>query len=116
MGERGAIIVQEGDQQCVFYTHWKGYEIERLAAEGLRRAIADGRDHTDPDYLRRILFDALAGEHEPRHATTGFGIGHREPGDLNYPPVTIVIGTDGLTVDGWAVKGWLAAQNEAVRR
>lgn len=107
MGERGAIVVIEGDSQCVLYTHWKGYMVEALAAEGLRRSLADGRSYNDPDYLRRVLFDALAGEGEPRNATTGYGIGHRIPGDLNYPPLVIEVRSNELLVDGWHVSVWL---------
>ena len=81
MGERGAVIVREDEQQIVFYTHWNGYRLDSLVANGLRLAVGGGRDHRDPDYMRRILFDAICEEREPRNGTTGFGIGHKVPGD-----------------------------------
>lgn len=111
MGDRGAIVVTEGEHICVLYTHSRGYMIERLAIKGLRRAIKAGRDHTDPDYLRRILFDSLA-EGQERTGTIGYGIGHHIPDDLQHPELLIEVMEDRLLVDGQPVYEWLEARSE----
>jgi hypothetical protein len=113
MGCRGAIVIQEAQFQCVFTAHLWGFDVERRAAKGLRRALESGRDHTDPDYLRRILFDALT---DYDTSALGFGIGHVVPLDLEYPPVVVEVYHSGLVVNDQPVEMWLKAHEEATRR
>lgn len=82
MGERASIKVTHSEGGHIWlYTHWRGYEIVDIAAEGLERAKAYGR-LTDAPYATRIIFDVMT---ELNGETTGYGIhiGGETP-DSNY--------------------------------
>ncbi len=72
MGERATIrVIQSCDDTPIhFYTHWKGYRIAEILADGLNKANAAGR-LDDEAYATRIVFDALTGL---EGSSTGFGI------------------------------------------
>lgn len=88
MGARGHIgIVQTTSETPIyFYTHWQGYDIARLLAEGLYKALDNGRLE-DETYATRIIFDTLTG---CTGEATGYGIMIGEPaGDNEYPIPTV---------------------------
>lgn len=60
MGERATIRVKHPNNPTPihFYTHWRGYEIESILAQGVQRAINFGR-LSDFSYATRIIFDTL---------------------------------------------------------
>ena len=89
MGDRAHIKVQQGYGDVYLYTHWGGYKIKEDIATGLRR----GRDRwNDPEYLARILFDAMKGDDVT--GDTGFGISAAEPDGspwaVNVPDMTVM--------------------------
>jgi len=53
VGERGNIIVQDGEDRVYLYTHWGGAEIGQV----LQRALAKRWRWDDAQYLARIIFD-----------------------------------------------------------
>lgn len=80
MGDRANIVLRDkvwgsepAEHRDVFlYTHWDGYKIEQIAADGLRAAIAAGRAN-DAAYGGRIVTDVFLKAHaaEP---TLGAGV------------------------------------------
>jgi len=83
MGDRATIRIVQGDQTLHFYTHWDGYRIQQILAEGILKAHAEGR-LTDEAYAARIIFDTLTG---CDGGSTGYGIiagDENIPGDLQY--------------------------------
>jgi len=92
MGDRTNIVVTDGpDHRVYLYGHWSGGKYILNGAAALKKAIADRRE-TDPQYLARIVFDEMVGNH--RGGTTGFGITARIH-DNEYP--VLVLG-DNATV------------------
>ena len=88
MGSRGHIgIVHHNSQTPIyFYTHWCGHEIRQTLADGLTRAIEEGR-LTDETYATRIIFDTLTGL---TGDSTGYGIHIGQPaGDNEYEIPTV---------------------------
>lgn len=69
MGDRGNIVVKSDDGTIHFYTHWSGYELPEIVANGLKR----GRNRWgDEPYLNRILFSELI--KDDVEGETGYGI------------------------------------------
>lgn len=99
MGDRGNIFVvherdESGQARGVYlYTHWSGYRIKEIAADGLSSRAGSAR-LGDPAYLSRILFDTLTGL---EGGETGYGIGISAPD--NERPIVVVepgLGWNGL--------------------
>ena len=93
MGSRGHIgIVHHNSQTPIyFYTHWCGHEIRQTLADGLTRAMEEGR-LTDETYATRIIFDTLTGL---TGDSTGYGIHIGQPaGDNEYEIPTVFFGSD----------------------
>lgn len=68
MGDRGNIIVKDGESTVYLYTHWTGSDLPAVIKTSLRR----GKDRwNDGQYLARILFDDMTGSDRD---TSGFGI------------------------------------------
>jgi len=88
VGERGNIIVQDGEDRVYLYTHWGGAEIGQV----LQRALAKRWRWDDAQYLARIIFDELT---EGERGETGFGITVRLL-DNEYP--LLVVDCDSQTV------------------
>ena len=89
MGSRGHIgIVQSNNPTPIYvYTHWRGYDIRAILAEGLLKAQEEGR-LTDETYATRIIFDVLTG---CTGESTGYGIMIGEPaGDNEYEIPTVI--------------------------
>ena len=88
MGDRATIRIVQGDQTLHFYTHWDGYRIQQILAEGILKAHAEGR-LTDEAYASRIIFDTLTG---CDGGSTGYGIiagDENIPGDLQHESPSI---------------------------
>jgi hypothetical protein len=69
MGDRGNIIVKDGESTVYLYTHWSGSDLPDVVAAALER----GKDRWDDgSYLARILFCEMVKGNEMD--TTGFGI------------------------------------------
>jgi hypothetical protein len=88
MGDRAHIKVEQGYGDVYLYTHWGGYKIEQDIKDGLHR----GHNRwDDPDYLTRILFDAMKGSDVT--GETGFGISASVPDGspwvVNVPDRTV---------------------------
>jgi hypothetical protein len=69
MGDRGNIIVKEGDSKVYLYSHWTGSDLPEVARSALKR----GSDRwSDGQYLARVIFcEMIRGD---LTGTTGFGI------------------------------------------
>lgn len=68
MGDRGNIIVKDGDSTVYLYTHWSGTDLPDI----VKRGLAMKWRWDDGPYLARILFDQMT---EGRHGEeVGFGI------------------------------------------
>lgn len=70
MGDRGNVVVKDGDEQVVFYTHWGATELP----ETLRMVLNRKQRWTDAPYLARMIFCGMVGEDWDNE--TGFGISH----------------------------------------
>lgn len=86
MGDRATIRIVQNEQVVHFYTHWDGYRIQQILAEGILNANEAGR-LDDSSYAARIIFDTLTGCSLPHRcgqdgSPTGYGI---IPGDENIP-------------------------------
>ena len=69
MGDRGNIIVKDGESKVFLYTHWSGSDLP----DTIKAALKRGTDRwTDGQYLARILFCEMIGGDIA--STTGFGI------------------------------------------
>jgi hypothetical protein len=68
MGDRGNIVVKDGNSKVYLYSHWCGSQLPEIARASLKR----GKDRwNDGQYLARILFtDMINGD----NGTTGYGI------------------------------------------
>lgn len=82
MGSRGNIRIHQPRalDDLYLYTHWSGYRVWQILAEGLQRAKDAGRI-TDPSYATRIIFDTMTGREDD---TTGYGIAVGRPDDNEY--------------------------------
>lgn len=70
MGDRGNIIIKDGDSKVFLYTHWAGYRV----ADTIRKALKRGKDRWgDGQYLGRIMFCELVPK-EKWEETTSYGI------------------------------------------
>ena len=76
MGARAQIKVNQGP--VYLYTHHGSGEILKTAQKGMK--MGEPRWH-DPEYLTRILFDAMKGN--DTDSTTGYGIGVQMHGDID---------------------------------
>lgn len=69
MGDRGNIIVKDGESKVYLYTHWTGSELPEVLKSALRR----GKSRWDDgQYLARIIFCEMVKGQEMDE--TGFGI------------------------------------------
>lgn len=92
MGDRATIRIEQRGHVVHYYTHWDGYRIQQILAEGILKAQAAGR-LTDDSYAARIIFDTLT---ECEGSTDGYGIiagDDNIPGDLQYDSPSIRWGT-----------------------
>jgi hypothetical protein len=69
MGDRGNVIVKDGDEQVCLYTHWGATELP----ETLRRALKRRARWNDGSYLCRIIFCEMVDINQWKEET-GFGI------------------------------------------
>ena len=69
MGDRRQVIIQEGSEKVVLYTHWGGSGLPDVVRDSLRR----GKERwNDAPYLTRIIFSDMISGCE--RDLTGFGI------------------------------------------
>lgn len=108
MGDRANIVLidsyGQGDSRqegkVFLYTHWSGSEIEQIAADGLREAIAGGRAD-DSQYAGRIVTDVFLAAHKGSPHTgagvsglIGDGDNHLVEIDFSTGTVTYQTGED----------------------
>jgi len=74
MGCRGQVLIK--DEGVYLYTHWGADELLDRVKKALRRKQRWG----DPEYLARIVFDAIKGDDTT--SETGFGIGSVKHKDI----------------------------------
>ena len=68
MGDRGNIIIVDGDTAVVLYTHHAGSHLAEIARDGLAAGVTRWND---APYLARIVFEGMTyGE----DGTTGYGL------------------------------------------
>lgn len=82
MGSRAQIHIDDTD--VYLYTHWGSETLPKLLAN----VLADGKRLDDPEYLTRIIFEAMV-EDASYSKETGFGIGTQAHTDLDYPPIRV---------------------------
>lgn len=90
MGARATIRVihPETSTPIHLYTHWRGDEIARILADGIKKAEQAGRLDDYP-YATRIIFDTLTAL---EGNSTGYGIyigDEAQPCDVGYDTPTI---------------------------
>lgn len=68
MGDRANVKVIDGKSAVFLYSHWGGSELPATLQTALKRR----KRWDDGQYLARIIFDAMVGEHQG--GETGFGI------------------------------------------
>ena len=84
MGARAQVKIEDRDEEIYLYTHWGSSELPKDVAKALDR----GRDRWDDfEYLNRIIFDAM--KEDDVTSTTGYGIGTKPHGDLDYEPIEV---------------------------
>jgi hypothetical protein len=108
MGDRANIVLRDKvynsdppEYRDVFlYTHWDGYRVEALAAQGIAEAIKAGRAN-DPQYGGRIVTDVFLKAHaDSPHlgagvsAIIGDGDDHLVVIDFDAEEVTYTDGDD----------------------
>lgn len=72
MGDRGNIVLHDGEAKIYLYTHWTGSDI----GEVLKFALIKGQGRwSDPPYLYRVIFQTLIGNDND---ITGFGLSTTE--------------------------------------
>jgi hypothetical protein len=89
MGDRGNIIINDGDGNAVvLYTHWAGNALDVIACEGLEV----GRSRWgDSGYLARIVFDTMT---DGENRLTGYGLtAWPHICDNQHPYLVIDVGT-----------------------
>ena len=94
MGDRGNIIVKDGDSTVYLYTHWTGSDLPETLKGSLKRTKNGGRLN-DGSYLARIIFWDMIKDQHPEE-TSGFGISSTR-GDGG---TDITVDCDKQTVDG----------------
>jgi hypothetical protein len=93
MGDRGNIIVKDGDSKVFLYTHWAGYRV----ADTIRKGLNRNERWTDGSYLARIMFcELISGDSEPLTGTTSYGISSTM-GD-GFEGADIILDVDAQTV------------------
>lgn len=88
MGDRATIRIEQRTHVVHYYTHWSGYRVKEILADGIIKAAAEGRLN-DEFYAARIIFDTLTG---CEGGATGYGIiagDENIPGDLQYDSPSI---------------------------
>lgn len=71
MGDRGNIVIKDGESEVFLYSHWNRWKL----VDDARTALCKGWRWDDPQYLARIVFDVMTeGEHGNE---TGYGISAR---------------------------------------
>lgn len=106
MGDRANIVLRDKHYgtdltaDVFLYTHWSGYKVEQIAADGLREAIAAGRVD-DVAYGGRIVTDVFLKAHaDSPHlgagvsAIIGDGDSHQVIIDFAAQTVTYQVLTD----------------------
>lgn len=88
MGDRGQVLIK--DNGVYLYTHWSATELTGQVA----MALAKQWRWDDPDYLTRIIFDAMTENSHGRE--TGNGIGTKQAGDIWR---LITVDCEGKTVE-----------------
>lgn len=96
MGDRANIVItaepyegRETPSPIYLYTHWHGYEVEQLLADGLRKAVAAGRLN-DEQYRNRLIAESFFTYHTANgEDQTGCGLG-TSVGDGDDHLVTLV--------------------------
>jgi hypothetical protein len=68
MGDRGNIIVKDGNSKVFLYSHWTGSDLPKV----VKKALGRKERWDDGQYLARILFCEMVKGHEGE--ATGFGI------------------------------------------
>ena len=83
MGARGNLGFRSAGESTIYlYTHWRGHELEELAAEAVRAAQPRWGD---PSYATRMALTALIGG-----VTDDLGYGvSTEPEDNEFPLIVI---------------------------
>lgn len=81
--------VKIADTGVYLYTHWGSEELPMVLQRVLKSELGKSRID-DPEYLARIIFEAMIGDQ--RGTATGFGIGTSAHTDLEYPPIIIDCG------------------------
>ena len=77
MGSRGQVYIKdEGVEGVYLYTHWNADELSGV----VKRALAKRWRWDDSEYLARIIFDEMIGQHQGEQV--GFGVGTTEHGDI----------------------------------
>jgi len=90
MGDRGNIIVKDGESTVYLYTHWSGSNLP----ESIQASLKRGKDRwTDGQYLARILFDDMV---QGDRGLTGYGISSV----IGDGGTDIEVNVDAQTVDG----------------
>lgn len=74
LGDRGQVFVE--DTGVYLYTHWHATPLPGIVAGALDKEARWG----DPEYLARIVFEAMV--RRGGNETTGFGIGTAQHGDV----------------------------------
>lgn len=90
MGDRGNVVVKDGESKVYLYTHWGRYRL----AQDLRNALVRAPDRWDDgQYLARVIFDDMKGDD---FETTGYGISSV----IGDGDETFVVDTRAMTVNG----------------
>jgi hypothetical protein len=98
MGDRGNIIVKDGDSTVYLYTHWTGSDLPSSIRASLRRS-KDRWD--DGQYLARVLFQDMVGKDT---GISGFGISST----MGDGGTDIEVNVDTQTVDGVGFEDFVA--------
>ena len=75
MGARTQVYIK--DTKVYLYSHYDSFEIETIVAKALSKRWR----WDDPEYLARIIFDAMIGDSFGEE--TGYGIGTQQHGDID---------------------------------
>jgi len=84
MGMRAQIKIE--DTGVYLYTHWGSAELPLLLQTALRSPAGKAR-WGDPEYLARIIFEAMTTNSASKEL--GLGIGTEANGDLEYSPIVV---------------------------
>ncbi len=98
MGDRGNIIVKDGDSTVYLYTHWTGSDLP----ESIKASLKRSKDRWDDgQYLARVLFQDMVGKD---NGITGFGISST----MGDGGTDIEVDVDEQTVDGVSFTDFVA--------